>query len=106
MANRPAPGLVIDDADRVELVRLRRSTSAGAGVVVWARIVLAAGEGVANLAIAERVGVSVPTVLKWRGRYQRAGLGWAIWSVLVVRAVSTIATSSASHWRRRRRSWV
>jgi transposase len=43
-------------------------------VVVRARIVLAAGEGLANSVIAERVGVSVPTVLKWRGRYQRAGL--------------------------------
>lgn len=45
-----------------------------AGLVRRARIVLLAGEGVANSRIAQEVGVSVPTVLGWRDRYQRAGL--------------------------------
>ena len=75
MANRPAPGLVIDDADRVELERLTRSSSVAAGLATRARIVLLAGQGVANARIAVQVGVSVPTVLKWRGRFARAGLG-------------------------------
>src|SRR5665648_1119736 len=69
MANRPAPGLVINDDDRAELVRLTRSSTVAAGLAQRARIVLAAGSGMANTAIAEQVGVSVPTVLKWRGRF-------------------------------------
>src|SRR5665648_239721 len=74
MANRPAPGLVIDDADRVELERLTRSSSVAAGLATRARIVLLAGQGVANARIAVQVGVSVPTVLKWRGRFASRGL--------------------------------
>ena len=74
MANRPAPGLVISDDDRVELLRLTRSSSAPAGLVARARIVLLAGEGISNTAIAERVGVSRPTVIGWRDRFARRGL--------------------------------
>ena len=74
MANRPAPGLVINDEDRGELVRLTRSSTVAAGLAQRARIVLAAGSGLANTAIAAQVGVSVPTVLKWRGRFARKGL--------------------------------
>src|SRR5665648_816354 len=74
MANRPAPGLVINDGDRAELVRLTRSSTVAAGLAQRARIVLAAGSGMANTAIAEQVGVSVPTVLKWRGRFAARGL--------------------------------
>ena len=59
MANRPAPGLVIGDVDRVELERWTRSSSVSAGLAQRARIVLLAGQGVANSQIATRVGVSV-----------------------------------------------
>jgi transposase len=45
-----------------------------AGLVRRARIVLLAGEGIANSRIAQEVGVSIPTVLQWRDRYQKAGL--------------------------------
>jgi transposase len=74
MANRPAPGLVISSEDRVELVRLTRSSTVAAGLAQRARIVLAAGSGMANTAIAAQVGVSGPTVLKWRGRFAARGL--------------------------------
>ena len=74
MANRPAPGLLIGDVERVELERLTRSSSVAAGLAQRARIVLLAGEGVSNTAIAERVGVSRPTVIAWRDRFLRAGL--------------------------------
>jgi transposase len=74
MANRPAPGLVINDEDRAELVRLTRSSTVAAGLATRARIVLAAGSGMANTAIAEQVGVSIPTVLKWRRRFAAKGL--------------------------------
>ena len=39
-----------------------------------ARIVLLAGEGLANAEIARRVGVSGPTVLAWRNRYAAGGV--------------------------------
>src|SRR5665648_1268711 len=74
MANRAAPGLVIDGADRVELERVTRSSSVSAGLAQRARIVLLAGQGVANARIAAQVGVSGPTVLKWRGRFASRGL--------------------------------
>ncbi len=71
MANRPAPALALRSGDREELTRWTRST---AGLAVRARIVLAAADGEANERIAERVGVSKVTVLKWRGRYQGEGI--------------------------------
>jgi transposase len=39
-----------------------------------ARIVLLAADGVSNTEIASRVGVSRPTVIDWRARYQRSGM--------------------------------
>ena len=51
-----------------------RSTSVGAGLAQRARIVLLAAEGVPNSEIAERVGVSRPTVNLWRARYAERGL--------------------------------
>ena len=56
------------------LSRLTRATAGRAGLAQRARIVLLAAEGESNTAIAEKVGVSRPTVLEWRGRYQAAGL--------------------------------
>jgi transposase len=51
-----------------------RSPGVKAGLGQRARIVLLAGDGVSNTAIAERVGVSRPTVLHWRDRYLQGGL--------------------------------
>jgi transposase len=39
-----------------------------------ARIVLLAADGVSNTEIAKRVGVSRPTVIDWRTRYERSGM--------------------------------
>src|SRR5512144_2853148 len=74
MPNRPAAALVLRDSDREELERLTRATTAAAGRVQRARIVLLAAEGISNTAIAERVGVSRPTVISWRARYEADGL--------------------------------
>jgi len=70
MANRAAAALLLRDGDRDELYRLTRSTAGRAGLAQRARIVLLAAEGVSNTAIADKVGVSRPTVLDWRGRYE------------------------------------
>ena len=64
----------IRDPDRVELERIARSREAEQRLVERARIVLAAGEGEPAARIAERVGCSEQTVLRWRARYQEYGL--------------------------------
>jgi transposase len=74
MANRPAPALGLRAGDRERLARLTRSSTVKAGLALRARIVLAAADGEANERIAERVGASKVTVLKWRSRYEAQGL--------------------------------
>ena len=74
MANRTAARLVLRDGDRAELERRVRSSTLPAAVAQRARIVLLAADGEANYVIAERVGVSRPTVNVWRARYVDQGL--------------------------------
>lgn len=74
MANRPAPALMLRDGDREELERLTRASSVRAGLAQRARIVVLAADGVSNTEIADRIGVSRPTVLGWRDRYQAKGI--------------------------------
>jgi transposase len=60
--------------DRVELERMVRAVSSEVRMVERARIVLASAEGSKGREIAERVGCSEPTVVKWRGRYTEHGI--------------------------------
>lgn len=53
---------------------LTRSRTAPAGQVERARIVLAVADGAGTTGTADLVGVSRPTVIKWRDRYARNGL--------------------------------
>ena len=52
-----------------------RSSTIQAGLAQRARIVLLAANGLTNIEIATRVGVSRPTVTSWRARYARCGIG-------------------------------
>lgn len=74
MAGLIAAPLPLRAGDHEELSRLVRSTSARAGEVMRARIVLAAADGVSNTEIAARLGVTRQTVVTWRARYLKAGL--------------------------------
>jgi transposase len=74
MANRPAAALVLRDGDQEVLSRLTRASSGRAGLAQRARIVLLAADGESNTAIADKVGVSRPTVIDWRNRYDAEGL--------------------------------
>jgi transposase len=69
MAGRTAEALLLGDDERVELEALTRATSVSAGLAARARIVLLAAEATPNREIAELVGVSRPTVNKWRDRF-------------------------------------
>ena len=66
--------VVLRDGDRERLSGLLRATSAPAGLVQRARIVLLAAEGASNTDIAARVGATRQTVVTWRRRYVEGGL--------------------------------
>ena len=69
-----ADALALHEGDRDRLHALTRSSTAAAGLVQRARIVLLAAQGTANTEIAQKVGTSRPTVLKWRDRYAAGGM--------------------------------
>jgi transposase len=66
--------LGLRDGDRERLMSLIRSSAVRAGLAQRARIVLLAADGVGHTEIAELAGVSRPTVISWRQRYERSGL--------------------------------
>jgi transposase len=65
--------VVLRDGDRERLSGLLRATSAPAGLVQRARIVLLAADGETNTEIAARVGATRQTVVTWRRRYVDGG---------------------------------
>ena len=67
--------VAMPDEDRAELLRWMRAPSLPAGLAQRARIVLLADEGVGTNEIAQRVGVSKPTVIGWKKRYAAEGIG-------------------------------
>jgi hypothetical protein len=66
--------LSVAPEDLAELRRWTRSSRLPAVLVQRARILLLAADGVANTEIAERMGVSRPTVIACRRRYVDRGL--------------------------------
>lgn len=66
--------IVLTAADLIVLTRLANSVRAEHRQVLRARIILAAGQGHPNAAIAADLGIHVDTVRKWRKRYARDGL--------------------------------
>ncbi|MEO6629019.1 MAG: helix-turn-helix domain-containing protein, partial [Aquihabitans sp.] len=67
-------GLVIGEEDRETLVSWSRSRSIRASHVERARIVLAVADGAGTSGAARQLGVSRPTVIKWRDRFAEHGL--------------------------------
>jgi len=64
----------LGDAERAELETLSRRATAPFRLVVRARAVLLAADGVANCAIAQRLGICQDTARKWRRRYCGQGI--------------------------------
>jgi transposase len=114
--------LTVPDADRARLERRLRDRGAPARVAERARIVLLAGDGLTGPQIAERVGCTEPTVVKWRRQYAESGLAGledaprpgGPKTVLTQRVISEIlsatvtpppralATAGVTHWSARR----
>jgi len=67
--------LGLRNGDRERLEAWVRASTIQAGLAQRARIVLLAADGLPNVEIAARVGVSRPTVTNWRARYERSGIG-------------------------------
>jgi transposase len=70
----PAAALVMSDGQRESLRVLSRLQTAAHREVQRARVLLLAGDGVANAVIASTVGVAPVTVLSWRRRFEVEGL--------------------------------
>ena len=66
---RPKADLVLSDEERVQLVRWARRRKSSQALALRSRIVLESATGAANTVVAERLGVSRPTVGKWRARF-------------------------------------
>ena len=74
MARPKKQEIVLSDLERTTLLELTRSRTAPYGLVRRAGIVLASAEGESSISIARRIGVSMPTVGKWRKRFMENGL--------------------------------
>jgi transposase len=64
-----AVAIELSDEERALLEGFTRRRTSAHGLAQRSRIVLAAADGLSNAEIAERVGVSRPTVTKWRNRF-------------------------------------
>jgi len=74
MANHPAPPLAVSESEAEALRAMTRAGTTEQRTALRARIILQAAEGIANVAIANGLGVSVPTVGLWRTRFKERGL--------------------------------
>ena len=72
---RPKAPLAVTGEQREALARGARAATSTQAYALRCRIVLACAEpGVFNSRVAAELGVSVPTVMKWRGRFIERGL--------------------------------
>jgi transposase len=71
---RPRRPLALPEEDLQQLSMVARSRSMPHGLVMRARIVLLAAEGLTNVAIAQKLGYSQQSVWLWRKRYLEQGV--------------------------------
>jgi transposase len=69
-----APALVLREGDPKKLGDLARLPSVPSGLAKRARMILPAADGLPNAEIARLTGVSRPTVIGWRDRYEAGGI--------------------------------
>ena len=69
-----AVSIELTDDERAQLERWARRRKSAQGLATRCRIVLACADGETNTAVAERLGVSRPTVTRWRSRFAESRL--------------------------------
>jgi putative transposase len=71
---RPKQAVVLPEADREQLTSVARSRSLPHGLVIRARLVLLAADGLPSSVISDKLGLSQQTVCLWRRRYLQQGI--------------------------------
>src|SRR6266581_797026 len=66
---RPKAELVLTDEERDTLVSWSRRRRSAQALALRCRIILACADGATNAEVAEELGISRPTVGKWRSRF-------------------------------------
>lgn len=66
---RPKAELTLTDVERAELSRVVRAASSSQAYALRCRIILASADGMSNTEICRELGISMPTVGKWRARF-------------------------------------
>jgi putative transposase len=74
ITGRPKAALLLADEERLQLNAVAKSRSLPHGLVMRARLVLLAADGLANKAIAKKLSLSQQSVSMWRQRYLKQGL--------------------------------
>src|SRR5579883_1182922 len=111
---RPKAELTLTESERAQLTRAVRTASSSQTYALRCRIILAGAGGMSNTQIARDLGISMPTVGKWRARFlasRTAGLadeprpGRAPSILLdrveqVVTATLETLPANATHWTR------
>lgn len=109
---RPIAGLMITDSERVDLSSRLRTRKGPADEKLRIRIILGCADGLAGEVVADRPGISMQTVSKWRRRYElygvdgltdapRPGRPRSVSDEQVQEIVDTVRQSkpqSATHW--------
>jgi putative transposase len=67
-----ATEVILSEAERTDLEQLVRRHTVGQQIALRARIILAAGQGQSNSAIARALKVSINTAQRWRNRFAKA----------------------------------
>src|ERR1035437_9501256 len=76
MARPPAPPLPLTKKERSSLAGITAGVSLPHRAVREAKGLLMAGDGIANMVIAETLGVSRSTVIQWREHFEIDGVSW------------------------------
>jgi DNA-directed RNA polymerase specialized sigma24 family protein len=66
---RPVAPLVLTDEEKSELERIVRRRTAGQSDVQRARVILLSAQGLPNLKLAQKTGISAFSVGRWRRRF-------------------------------------
>jgi transposase len=123
MSSRGPKAVVLElsESEREQLGRWSRRRRTASGLATRSRIVLAAAAGESNARIAQRLGVSRPTVTKWRARFAERRLDGLLdeprpgrprtvadakVEEVVVRALESPPPDGGTHWSTRQMAAV